>query len=98
MPPAGLTKLSLPNPFPSLPPTVSGAQYFSAGQNFGESPSELAHEEEQGWFYYLSEISVLRTASRMLRVLYSHDESWWLRSIDYVLQQIHDFEIEIDTW
>ncbi|KAJ5190910.1 uncharacterized protein N7498_009895 [Penicillium cinerascens] len=93
LPECGITMCNPPSMFPS--PPLSAALPIRIANMKGPDPET---EETQSWLYYLSEISVLRSYTRMLRVLYSNVGSWWIRNIELVTNVALEFESEIHKW
>ncbi|OKL57885.1 hypothetical protein UA08_06714 [Talaromyces atroroseus] len=90
LPQCELVKFKSLGLFPSLPDMVLSPS--------PEIDSEISETANVGWFYYLAEISALRTSMQMRRALYSHGEDWWITDIQYVIKQVNSLEEEIDAW
>ncbi|OJJ44491.1 hypothetical protein ASPZODRAFT_135305 [Penicilliopsis zonata CBS 506.65] len=95
-----LSYITLPNPFPS-PPLDFGLDAEMLPPYWmveGGDSAAFRLRNVRGWFYYLAEISALRTSTRIIRTLYSHEETWWLDHIVEVVQQVRIFEEEANSW
>ncbi|KPM37345.1 hypothetical protein AK830_g9248 [Neonectria ditissima] len=115
LPPSGLSSINYPHMFPSLPadflnaPLPNGFASFSNGTLMDASPQststtssdpvDQALLQEQSWFYYLTEISLLRLSDRIIQYFYTAENASWLRT--NVLDMINtadEFERQLDGW
>lgn len=63
---------------------------------FPSPPEALKTKDEEGWYFYLAEIALMRMKNRILSYLYRSDTSVAPESsIEYT---ILDFEEQIDAW
>ncbi|KAJ6086191.1 hypothetical protein N7486_010472 [Penicillium sp. IBT 16267x] len=58
-----------------------------------------AHEQQQAWFYYLSEIALRRIGNRVLNSLYKESfESWKEYDIPSTIKIAHEFLRQLNEW
>ena len=69
-------------------------------QGLAESKSIVSQQQqEQIWFYYLTEITLRRIANRVLNTLYSTDHtSWTDDAIPYMVKAAEEFELQLQEW
>lgn len=90
--------------FPSIPSAkltkkaspLSSRPGLFYGQTLNEPKEDL--DAERSWYYYLSEISILRSYTRMFRELHSRGEAWWVENISSVIKLVQEIETEINLW
>lgn len=100
-----------PDLFPSPPSPVSTDQQ-GASQSvsaYGENPSitdeatELRQHavrlcnEEESWYYYLTEIALRRIGNRIVNTFFRQDKSSWL-NIKPLLRMAQEFEAQVSSW
>ncbi|EXJ80885.1 hypothetical protein A1O3_07173 [Capronia epimyces CBS 606.96] len=99
LPSFGLAKFRMPSPLPSPPKGLLDPNRSPpAWGDLDMSHGSIEALEEAGWFYYLSEISMLRTVVRMRQKLYTHNEAWWISHIERLLHDVAELESEFDQW
>lgn len=61
--------------------------------------STYDQDEEQSWFYYLSEIALRRIENRILRFFYHDDNGSWDHSdIHSMVAIVGNIEVELQNW
>ena len=96
--PGCLENYLYPDAFPS-PPNNLFAQ-TPLGDN-ELSPSFIDKKRlinEQGWCYYLAEISVRRIVDETLNLLYSYGPEHWMENPGYLIRQYHECEKQVSSW
>jgi hypothetical protein len=53
--------------------------------------------EEQSWYYYLTEVALRRISNRIKNTFYQHDPEWWM-DIGPLIPLAVEFEAQIATW
>lgn len=115
LPISSLSSINYPHMFPSPPSTdvlqslLGDSAGFSSSTLMGVSPQSVSTTSsnstdhtllyEQSWFYYLTEISLLRLSQRINRKFYTANDASWLK--DDVLDMINaaiDFERQLEAW
>jgi hypothetical protein len=99
--PGHLENYSYPDAFPTPPNDL-----FSEVESDGASPGSLARtsiekqrrKNEQGWCFYLAEISVRRTVDETLNLLYSRGPDYWMASPAYLIRQYHESDEQVSMW
>ncbi|VUC35050.1 unnamed protein product [Clonostachys rosea] len=97
LPRSGLEDLSYPHQLPqppvSLPalPNETGAR----ASWMGASERQLA---EQGWGYYLAEISLRRTIDGTISLLYEKSEEYWVENPAQIMSYYHELDEQRDMW
>ncbi|KAH6889244.1 hypothetical protein B0T10DRAFT_606588 [Thelonectria olida] len=115
LPPSSLSSINYPHMFPSPPavdvlhPSPGGFAGFSSSTLMGASPQSVSTTSsnsmdhallyEQSWFYYLTEISLLRLSQRITQQFYTTENSSWLRgnALDMINAAL-DFERQLEAW
>ncbi|KAJ5371235.1 uncharacterized protein N7496_007327 [Penicillium cataractarum] len=93
-----------PSP-PDLPSPIETTEAISP-QNLGsqranQTPQslEIQRQQEQSWFYYLTEITFRRIANRVLNVLYRDGPSSWNdESMPFMASMTREFEQQLEDW
>ncbi|KAH0593099.1 hypothetical protein MHUMG1_09101 [Metarhizium humberi] len=100
-----------PDLFPSPPSPVTTDQQgaASSASAYGESglivdeATELRQHavrlcnEEESWYYYLTEIALRRIGNRIVNTFFRQDKSSWL-NIKPLLRMAQEFEAQVLTW
>jgi hypothetical protein len=61
--------------------------------------SSIVPNQDQSWYYYLSEIALRRIANRVLNTFYKEDmNSWFSMHIPSMVTIANDFEIQLTQW
>ncbi|CAH0057491.1 unnamed protein product [Clonostachys solani] len=100
--------LHIPDTLPS-PPTfqtehIAGLDALSAEPSPATQtlPAHSAAQqqiEEQSWFYYLSELALLRIESRVTYHFYRESNDSWLRAnVGDMISLAEDFELQLQNW
>jgi hypothetical protein len=62
-------------------------------------PDFNAAEQEQSWFYYLTEITLRRIGNRIVDTLYANDYRLWREtSLPSMVKAAEDFIGQLQTW
>lgn len=90
-----------PNLFPSPPSPIPSK---------GNSQSSIAEEdlelrqhtvrlcnEEESWYYYLTEIALRRIGNRIINTFFQQERSSWL-NIKPLLRVAQEFEVQVSSW
>ncbi|ETS87742.1 hypothetical protein PFICI_01570 [Pestalotiopsis fici W106-1] len=84
------------------PPTRSPALnslYPSHHPPSPSTPRDLVSLHHQSWFYYLTEISLLRLNNRIIRAFYSADSTTWTRmNVIDMCNEAHACERQLQQW
>lgn len=114
LPQSDLCKLEYPYLFPSppnppspvqipdnsLPTSTPGSTATPASQAFSTaSSSSCQREEEQSWFYYLSEIALRRIENHILNTFYRADHSSWTQvDVEEMISAAISIEDQLAIW
>jgi hypothetical protein len=61
--------------------------------------SSIVPNQDQSWYYYLSEIALRRIGNRVLNTFYMEDmNSWFTMHISSMVAIANDFEIQLTQW
>ena len=55
------------------------------------------YNEEESWYYYLTEIALRRIGNRIINSFFSQDRSFWL-DIKPFLRIAQEFEVQVSSW
>ncbi|KAH7163484.1 hypothetical protein B0J13DRAFT_538669 [Dactylonectria estremocensis] len=98
-PSADMLNIPLPNEFAAF---SSGTLMAVSPQSTSTASSDsmdhaLLHE--QSWFYYLTEVSLLRLSNRIVQYFYSAESSSWLQTnILNMINAAEEFESQLEGW
>ncbi|KAJ8114212.1 hypothetical protein OPT61_g3858 [Boeremia exigua] len=88
-----------------LPPRTDAAGPVSnesiAGRDFSLSTGKALNmqEQENSWFYYLTEITLRRICNSVLNVLYTLDyKEWTDERVSYMVRAATEFEQQLQDW
>ncbi|RSL91448.1 hypothetical protein CDV31_015465 [Fusarium ambrosium] len=96
--PGNLENFSYPDAFPSPPDNLFD---HTSPNTDGSPPSSIDRQRrinEQGWYYYLAEISVRRTVDETLNLLYSQGPEYWMENPAYLIRQYYECEGQVSSW
>ncbi|RSL74105.1 hypothetical protein CEP53_000498 [Fusarium sp. AF-6] len=92
-----LENFSYPDAFPSPPDNL----FDHTSPNTDDSPPSSIDRQrrinEQGWYYYLAEISVRRTVDETLNLLYSQGPEYWMENPAYLIRQYYECEGQVSS-
>ncbi|VUC24043.1 unnamed protein product [Clonostachys rosea] len=113
LPTSELAMLPIPDTLPS-PPTFSNppneTQHATGLDTLSATPTSTTptlpthsptqqQVEEQSWFYYLSELALLRIESRVTYQFYRESNDSWLRAdVREMISLAEDFELQLQNW
>lgn len=89
------------HPFPPCTDTVSPtSDKFPAFDKPSQSPSKnLPKQQENSWFYYLTEITLRRICNSVMNTLYVGDyKNWTDEQIPYMARAAAEFEQQLQDW
>lgn len=98
-PSADMLNVPLPNSFDAFSSgTLSAVSPQSTSTTSSDSVDQaLLHE--QSWFYYLTEISLLRLSHRIIKHFYTAENSSWLRTnVLDMINAAEEFETQLEGW
>ncbi|RSM01370.1 hypothetical protein CEP52_008589 [Fusarium oligoseptatum] len=114
LPRSSLASIDYPYMFPSPPPPEDSDEMSTAnmGEVYPRMPTststispgshdgaDQASLHEQSWFYYLSEIAMLRISSRINHTFYAGDHTTWLgMDIPAMVDAARDLECQLEQW
>ncbi|KAK7408949.1 hypothetical protein QQX98_008893 [Neonectria punicea] len=56
-------------------------------------------QQEQTWYYYLTEITLRRIANRVLNLFYTGDHTTWAKySVPFMVKAAEEFEQQLEAW
>lgn len=96
-------------PSPPSPATIEHQEVAQSASAYGESPliideaTELRQHavrlcnEEESWYYYLTEIALRRIGNRIVNTFFRQDKSSWL-NIKPLLRMAQEFEAQVSSW
>jgi hypothetical protein len=97
-----------PNLFPSPPEPITGQDQYGQSVSPGEEELELRQHamrlcnEEESWYYYLTEIALRRIGNRIINTFFPRSEdgasrSSWL-NVRPLLRMAREFEVQVSSW
>ena len=105
------TEISLgeyPDMFPSPPSPIAGDDPSTTdlGRDSSISAEELELRqhtvrlcnEEESWYYYLTEIALRRIGNRIVNTFFRQDRSSWMTNIKPLLRMAQEFEAQVSSW
>lgn len=61
--------------------------------------TEISQQQQQSWFYYLTEITLRRISNRIVNALYASDYRFWTEDdLPTKLQAAEDFDKQLQDW
>ena len=99
---SNLSDITYPYLFPSPPSPEDATGHLTSTarpENGSPQASEVLALHEQSWFYYLSEISLLRLSGRINDMFYCSDHRSWMKmNLTDMVNAVHDFELQLQQW
>ncbi|PSN71725.1 hypothetical protein BS50DRAFT_543869 [Corynespora cassiicola Philippines] len=93
--PSGIEELSRPESIFPAPPNIT----FASDVNIsGSSEEDEIWQEERSWFFYLAEVSLQRTISDTLWLLYRKGEQYWVSHTQFLASQYEESERQMRLW
>lgn len=83
--------------------TMSGLGSYDSGSTIGDEEAELRQHaarlcnEEESWYYYMTEIALRRIGNRIINTFFRQDRSSWL-NIKPLLRMAQEFEAQVSSW
>lgn len=79
---------------PSPETTVSGHGSAQGRRNFA-----LDHNQEESWYYYLTEITLRRLSNEILNTFYQNGHGGWTdKTIGFMAKAVQESEQQMDEW
>lgn len=104
LPHSSLADFQNPDLHPSPPVTgdtsPAGADTTGVGQP-SESPGRNfdAQQQENSWYYYLTEITLRRISNRVINTLYADKYQFWtVDQIPYMVRAASEYEQQLEEW
>ncbi|KAF5027830.1 hypothetical protein F66182_57 [Fusarium sp. NRRL 66182] len=99
-------EISIPNSsladvrFSDMHPSPPNLGEEAVSPGLGSSPQDKqCRQQEQSWFYYLTEITLRRMANRVLNLLYSADHTMWIKdSIVLMAEEAEQIHKQLREW
>ena len=97
-----------PDMFPSPPSPIAGDDPSTTdlGRDSSISAEELELRqhtvrlcnEEESWYYYLTEIALRRIGNRIVNTFFRQERSSWMTNIKPLLRMAQEFEAQVSSW
>ncbi|KAF4970536.1 hypothetical protein FSARC_2445 [Fusarium sarcochroum] len=86
--------------FTDMHPSPPNMDEDVVSPGFGSSPQDKSsRQQEQTWFYYLTEITLRRLSNRILNLLYTGDHTIWTTdSILFMAEEAEQIEKQLEEW
>lgn len=82
----------------SLPEPPSVREPDSVLSSAGDTPNQPSSKEEQGWCFYLAEISLRRMMEDTTRLLHEDGPEGWIRDQVSIINRSRTCEEQVDLW
>ncbi|KAM3469264.1 hypothetical protein MY5147_007190 [Beauveria neobassiana] len=94
-----------PSPPSPIPTNSSDDDGVTGGNNFASTEDlELRQHavrlcnEEESWYYYLTEIALRRIGNRIVNTFFRQGRSAWMMNLKPLLRMAKEFEAQVSSW